>query len=518
MDIPYTVHARPDTGLYNAKVGIWLFLASEVMLFGGLFSSYIFLRLGADYPWPIHELSWGLGFVNTVVLIASSVTVVWAWAAAKMRQFARCQLLLAITVLCAAVFMVNKTLEYKAKFDHYSVTLTDGSILSGHLEHGYHITFEASELKFNISGMHRAVDADPEDYVFPHVESESEGKLDGVFKVLPYPVLKSGKIPASPDLSSLKNKWEPTLFAEIRKLSVQAANQAFEEIKKEGIEIAEKALKAAQEKSGEDRDQAVLAAEAELTKARRFNQVPDTVITFTPTAPIKFVFGKTDVFTYTADSAVFRDGTSVTGKLIDDKITLTADALDLRSVPAANRENSIAFDARYLGEEWKKHYIQNRDKEIHEFNEKYSDGKGGTTRDPAKSATFQKHAFGLHIEHQHPPAADAKPGEHGGAETDAHGTDAGHGAKVVIETKDVTFFSNYTPKLNTYYAIYFTLTGLHGLHVIAGALVLLYFLVFNGKMMREDTEHFANRVEVGGLFWHFVDLVWIFLFPLLYLL
>lgn len=44
MEIPYTVNARPDTGLYNAKVGIWLFLASEVMLFGGLFSSYVFLR------------------------------------------------------------------------------------------------------------------------------------------------------------------------------------------------------------------------------------------------------------------------------------------------------------------------------------------------------------------------------------------------------------------------------------------------------------------------------------------
>ena len=53
MEIPYTVKARPDTGLWNAKIGIWLFLASEVMLFGGLFSSYIFLRVGADYPWPV---------------------------------------------------------------------------------------------------------------------------------------------------------------------------------------------------------------------------------------------------------------------------------------------------------------------------------------------------------------------------------------------------------------------------------------------------------------------------------
>ena len=47
MEIPYTVKPRPDTGLWNAKVGIWLFLASEVMLFGGLFSGYLFLRLGA---------------------------------------------------------------------------------------------------------------------------------------------------------------------------------------------------------------------------------------------------------------------------------------------------------------------------------------------------------------------------------------------------------------------------------------------------------------------------------------
>jgi len=89
---------------------------------------------------------------------------------------------------------------------------------------------------------------------------------------------------------------------------------------------------------------------------------------------------------------------------------------------------------------------------------------------------------------------------------------------VVLEKKDFTFFSNFTPKLNTYYAIYFTLTGLHGLHVVAGAGVLLYFLVFDGKRLRQDPEHLANRVEVGGLFWHFVDLVWIFLFPLLYLL
>ena len=46
-NIPYIVEERPDTGLNNSKLGIWIFLASEVMLFGGLFSAYVFLRIAA---------------------------------------------------------------------------------------------------------------------------------------------------------------------------------------------------------------------------------------------------------------------------------------------------------------------------------------------------------------------------------------------------------------------------------------------------------------------------------------
>ena len=94
MEIPYTVTARPDTGLWNAKVGIWLFLASEVMLFGGLFSAYIFLRLDAEPGfWPHGLLNVPVGTMNTAILIASSVTVVLAWASLKMRQFTRLQVL-----------------------------------------------------------------------------------------------------------------------------------------------------------------------------------------------------------------------------------------------------------------------------------------------------------------------------------------------------------------------------------------------------------------------------------------
>ena len=126
MDIPHTVTARPDTGLWNAKLGIWLFLASEVMLFGGLFSSYVFLRLGADYPWPHGELQVPFGFWNTLILIASSVFVVYAWVSLKMRKWGAYKFWMTWVVVCAAGFLVNKSFEYHAKLTHYHVKLKDG--------------------------------------------------------------------------------------------------------------------------------------------------------------------------------------------------------------------------------------------------------------------------------------------------------------------------------------------------------------------------------------------------------
>ncbi len=74
-------------------------------------------------------------------------------------------------------------------------------------------------------------------------------------------------------------------------------------------------------------------------------------------------------------------------------------------------------------------------------------------------------------------------------------------------------WSNYGPWHNTYLAIYFTLTGLHALHVIGGAIVIGFLWGPGSKMWKTDPERFTNRIEVSGLFWHFVDLVWIFLFP-----
>ncbi|RYD37224.1 MAG: heme-copper oxidase subunit III, partial [Verrucomicrobiaceae bacterium] len=133
MEIPYIVTPRKDTGLFNSKIAIWLFLASEVMLFGGFFSAYVFLRIGADYPWPERTLPVLPGLINTFVLIGSSVTVVFAWAALKMREWRKFQIYMWITILCAGLFMVLKGVEYSVKFHHQAVRLNDYSIIEGHL-------------------------------------------------------------------------------------------------------------------------------------------------------------------------------------------------------------------------------------------------------------------------------------------------------------------------------------------------------------------------------------------------
>ena len=278
MDIPYTVQPRQDTGVYNAKIGIWLFLASEVMLFGALFSSYILLRVGAqDGYWPHGWLNIPVGTANTIVLITSSITTVMAWASCKMNQFGKFKLYHACTILLACCFVGIKSYEYHDKFTHYSIKLTDGKIADGHL-----------------------------------VEKSKDFDLDK----------KTGEV---------------------------------------------------------------------------------------------VIHG-----------------------------------------------HEVNFNGKQ-GEELQK-----------ELNKIYD----------------------LH-------SADARAVTH---------------EEIKIPAAQIASMESYGPWHNTYTAIYFTLTGLHALHVIGGAIVIGFLWGPGSRMWKTDPERFTNRIEVSGLFWHFVDLVWIFLFPVLYLL
>jgi cytochrome c oxidase subunit III len=134
MDFPYIVEPRRDTGLYNAKLGIWLFLASEVMLFGALFSAYVLLRVGAlPGMWPHGWLNVPIGTANTIVLITSSITTVMAWVSCKERRYKRFKFFHALTILLAMTFVCIKSFEYHDKFTHYEITLANGKFADGHL-------------------------------------------------------------------------------------------------------------------------------------------------------------------------------------------------------------------------------------------------------------------------------------------------------------------------------------------------------------------------------------------------
>ena len=144
MKIPYNEELRPDTGLYNAKLGIWLFLASEVMLFGGLFSAYIMLRL-SDPNWANYgqqNLNIPLATLNTAILITSSVTMVMAWVSLKLNDLKKYKLYMGLTLLCSFGFLIVKYFEYTAKFEHHLYPSTDNFLgayftLTG--LHGLHI-------------------------------------------------------------------------------------------------------------------------------------------------------------------------------------------------------------------------------------------------------------------------------------------------------------------------------------------------------------------------------------------
>lgn len=72
------------------------------------------------------------------------------------------------------------------------------------------------------------------------------------------------------------------------------------------------------------------------------------------------------------------------------------------------------------------------------------------------------------------------------------------------------------PGTNLFFSLYFMMTGLHGIHVIFGMGALAYIVILSRR--GRFSEGYHTPVEVAGLYWHFVDLVWIYLLPLLYLI
>ncbi len=495
MEIPFEVKPRPDTGLWNAKVGIWLFLASEVMLFGGLFSGYLFLRLGSlgepDYFWPEGVLSVGFGFVNTIILILSSVFVVVAWLQLKLRNYRKFQFWMILVVLCAAVFLVNKGFEYAAKFKHYGIKLSDNSIVEGH---GIDDTIRYEGIK------ELTIDV---------------GRFNGQFLENIY-----GDRPKFREVLSVNAEGKPVLGEPIE-LNVKEVEKIEDRINEK---LREEHLASNEEQKAKDPD---------FNAIRWLPAMGIKQISLIADEEFSIQISRKKLRKSFPDSVKFRDQTSLKGtisKLTPGLYLEAVDRIDLRATDSDSPESETLV-WKYLGQEslLKDDQSDGESKDHADtgFNEEDQKAKDDSNpHDPNKEAEMAKKIF-LGARQDVLDEAKEKNTEADFEETLNHSVlkwkdredevHASH-APILVPWEDVKLYSNFTPKWNTFYAIYFTLTGLHGLHVLLGALVLLYFAVFGKKLFDKDPEHMANRVEVGGLFWHFVDLVWIFLFPILYLM
>ena len=113
-------HMDPATAREAATLGIWTFLATEVLLFGGLFTAYVIFRI--KYPRMFYEdhlmLDRVLGAVNTIVLIGSSLTVALGISAIRKGKVRLLRMYLSFTILLAATFLGIKYVEYTEKFSH----------------------------------------------------------------------------------------------------------------------------------------------------------------------------------------------------------------------------------------------------------------------------------------------------------------------------------------------------------------------------------------------------------------
>jgi cytochrome c oxidase subunit 3 len=119
-DVVYGQYETIEQQRESYVVGMWTFLVTEVMFFGGLFLVYALYRWKYAGVWftMSEQLNWLLGAVNTTVLLFSSFTVALAVQKAQKRETKAQMWLLFVTILCAVTFLVIKYFEYKEKISH----------------------------------------------------------------------------------------------------------------------------------------------------------------------------------------------------------------------------------------------------------------------------------------------------------------------------------------------------------------------------------------------------------------
>lgn len=141
----------PVKAIPQGRLGLWILIAGELVIFGGLIASYLMNRLRYPNEWSEQaaHTSTFFGALNTVVLLFSSYSIVRAHASAIKKELNKVTMWMSITILCGLLFLVNKTIEYSGEI-HHGFTMTSPKLQ----EAGNHIGSLFWSFYYTMTGLH----------------------------------------------------------------------------------------------------------------------------------------------------------------------------------------------------------------------------------------------------------------------------------------------------------------------------------------------------------------------------
>ncbi len=453
----------------NSKLGMWLFLGTEIMFFTAFIGTYIVLRIGSQ-PWPrvdqthINVLAGGL---NTFVLIFSSYLVVVAYEAMTQKKFKKARNTLWAVFACACLFLVIKGIEYKGKFDH--------DILPGHIAES-----DDQAMDKAIREMQAVVDA-----------QVAELRPDSIVEAEYAKVLE--RDPTPEEIAEYKP------FRQEEKIKFLEAE--VDKLKEDQVEANQQLIRfvAFNDQFKIIRDHIQQDAAFTVSVAAK----NDTIITIPGEKPDEDKTISGVLKPSPKDSKTITLFVNNAGKVEE----VTIDKADIKS-----RQDPKGITLKQVQE--KLHAL--RHTAVIKFTEKDKE-------EEVTGVVLVEDEHDAHSD-KDPNTQSAKPVSDeenllvrkadGGIKTIPRANLVGEPEYLYKDLLEDVHPPVVIVYGNLFASIYFLMTGFHAIHVIVGIILFALVLMQGSKI----DETWTDWVENSGLYWHFVDLVWIFLFPLIYII
>ncbi len=388
------------------KLGMWLFLATEILLFGGLFCAYAVFRANhpALFVWGEQFMDEKLGVANTAILLISSMTIAMALTYIQRNQRRMAMVAVAVTFMCGTMFMAIKSVEYGHKFDEKLLWGTN---------------FYEMPAGGHGGGAGGAIAA----------TSAGEG-----------------------DAAKGRSGWDSTCRS--------CHGASGEGVVGQGMDVRSSTF------IQELDDDGLLAF---IKKGRLPTDASNTTGILMPPKggnPLLKDQDLRDIIahlrTLQIPIAEASDAPATESPEVESPAAESPEAVGEQAAAAAPESDTPAA-ATQAGTWFPRSSIPNAPEGPAGITERYIQGVEHTIYKPVPQ-----------------------------------------------------FDPNTPPNAHLFFGIYFLMTGLHGIHVIAGMLVMLWLLWRLGR--RDFGSRYYTPVECGALYWHIVDVIWIFLFPLWYLI